>query len=114
MWFGKCRPKRLRGRVRPPTSEQRKDFSPMCSFRIVSRTCLLKGSFLQVPFGNYRDSCKAADRTSLSEYKAFGIKSTVQNITILGVTMKNGGFEIGDGDLISCEKDRQGLMKDII
>jgi hypothetical protein len=66
---------------------------------------------------NYCGSYKAADGTpflNISKAFAFGIKSAVQNInTILEVTMKNGSFEIGDGNHISSEEERQGLMKDI-
>src|SRR6266851_560124 len=91
-------------------------------FRIVSRTCskMPPHRFFSPDASrslrNYCNSYKAADGTPLSEHKAFafGIKSTVQNInTILVVTMKNGGFEIGDGNHISSEEERQGLMKDI-
>jgi len=76
---------------------------------------VLSSRRVPIPFGNYCDSYKAADGTSLSEYEAFGIKSAVQILnTMLVVTMKNGGFEIGDGNHISSKEERQGLMKDIV
>jgi len=70
---------------------------------------VLSSRRVPIPFGNYCDSYKAADGTSLSEYEAFGIKSAVQILnTMLVVTMKNGGFEIGTETTSQAKKNGRG------
>ena len=70
---------------------------------------------VEIPLGNYCDSCTGPDGTSLSKYKAISVKNIVQLLDMMSKgMMKDGGLELANGTIISSENERQALMEDII
>jgi len=66
------------------------------------------------PFGNYCDSYKGKNGTSLSEYKAFNISTYVEaSNKITRAATRGGVLELADGARIETEEGRLALMEEV-
>jgi hypothetical protein len=68
-----------------------------------------------VPFGNYCDSYKGADGTSLSEYKAISVENLFQILNTTSISLMNDrALELVNGIRISSEEERRVVMEEVL
>jgi hypothetical protein len=74
---------------------------------------VLSSQRASAPFGNYCDSYKGKNGTSLSEYKAFNISTYVEASNKITREATGGVLELADGTRIETEEGRLALMEEV-